>query len=64
MRSRLKSNAVSLATISLLATFLIVTLGMTIHTYRGFNERIDQIWPNEYLISVSGDVHKDKKVKK
>ena len=64
LRSRLKSNAVSLATISLLATFLIVTLGMTIHTYRGFNERIDQIWPNEYFISVSGDVHKDKKVKK
>ncbi|WP_353304901.1 ABC transporter permease [Staphylococcus capitis] len=64
LRSRLKSNAVSLATISLLATFLIVTLGMTIHTYRGFNERIDQIWPNEYFISLSGDVHKDKKVKK
>lgn len=63
LRSRLKSNAVSLATISLLATFLIVTLGMTIHTYRGFNERIDQLWPNEYKIDISGDFHKEKKVK-
>lgn len=64
LRSRLKSNAVSLATISLLSTFLIVTLGMTIQTYRGFNERLDNIWANQYKVDMSGDFHKDKKVKK
>ncbi|MEJ7450730.1 ABC transporter permease, partial [Staphylococcus warneri] len=39
-------------------------LGMTIQTYRGFNERLDNIWANQYKVNMSGDFHKDKKVKK
>lgn len=63
LRSRLKSNAVSLATISLLSTFLIVTLSMTVDTYRGFNERLDHLWGNQYRSEISGDYQKDKEVK-
>lgn len=46
MRVRLKMNAVSLATITLLCTFLIVTLTMTLTTYRDMNHTIMKLITN------------------
>ncbi|QJS22944.1 ABC transporter permease [Staphylococcus aureus] len=51
MRVRLKMNAVSLATITLLCTFLIVTLTMTLTTYRDMNHTIMKLITNDYDLS-------------
>lgn len=53
MRVRLKMNAVSLATIILLCTFLIVTLTMTLTTYRDMNHTITKLITNDYDLSFS-----------
>ncbi len=53
MRVRLKMNAVSLATITLLCTFLIVTLTMTLTTYRDMNHTITKLITNDYDLSFS-----------
>ncbi|MEJ7202463.1 ABC transporter permease, partial [Staphylococcus epidermidis] len=58
----MKSNAVGLASIAILCTFLIVTLGMTVTTYRSMGENVRNMWKNQYLTSIEGDFHQDKKV--
>lgn len=50
LRQRLKENAVSLATIALLCTFLIVTLTMTMTTYREINNGMNKLFTNDYDI--------------
>ena len=62
LRARMKSNAVGLASIAILCTFLIVTLGMTVTTYRSMGENVRNMWKNQYLTSIEGDFHQDKKV--
>lgn len=68
LRTRMKSNAIGLASIALLCTFLIVTLGMTVTTYRGLDKNVNEMWKNQYVTSVDGDFHHNqqtaKKVKK
>lgn len=62
LRSRINTNAIGLTSISILCTFLIVTLGMTITTYRGIDQRITTLMPDQYKISVQGNVKTDKTV--
>ncbi|MCI2774250.1 FtsX-like permease family protein [Staphylococcus petrasii] len=64
LRSRINTNAIGLASISILCTFLIVTLGMTITTYRGIDKRIDKLMPDQYKISVEGNMKTDKDVQR
>lgn len=64
LRSRINTNAIGLASISILCTFLIVTLGMTITTYRGIDKSIDKMMPDQYKISVKGNVKTDKHVQR
>ncbi|MCQ9903650.1 ABC transporter permease, partial [Staphylococcus aureus] len=40
LQSRMNSNAIGLASITMLCTFLIVTVGMTISTYRGISNQV------------------------
>ena len=41
LKSRVKSSAIGLATISFMCTFLIVTLSMTVSTYRNMDHRFE-----------------------
>lgn len=50
MRVRLKMNATSLATITLLCTFLIVTITMSVTTYRDMDHAITKLFTNDYDI--------------
>ncbi|MBE5660927.1 ABC transporter permease [Staphylococcus sp. SS21] len=54
MRVRLKMNAISLATITLLCTFLIVTLTMSVTTYRDMDHAITKSFTNDYDITYTG----------
>ncbi|MBO0928851.1 ABC transporter permease [Staphylococcus sp. 30400_3112M30941] len=54
MRVRLKMNAISLATITLLCTFLIVTLTMSVTTYRDMDHAITKLFKNDYDITYTG----------
>ncbi|UMT78092.1 ABC transporter permease [Staphylococcus roterodami] len=54
MRVRLKMNAISLATITLLCTFLIVTLTMSVTTYRDMDHAITKLFTNDYDITYTG----------
>lgn len=51
MRVRLKMNATSLATITLLCTFLIVTITMSVTTYRDMDHAITKLFTNDYDIT-------------
>ncbi|QSY53840.1 ABC transporter permease [Staphylococcus simiae] len=52
LRQRLKVNAVSLATIALLCTFLIVTLTMTMTTYRDIDNGMNKLLTNDYDVKL------------
>ena len=58
LKSRVKSSAIGLATISFMCTFLIVTLSMTVSTYRNMDHRFE--FAGYYI----GDFHKDSKIQR
>lgn len=60
LRSRMNSNAIGLASITMLCTFLIVTVGMTVSTYRGISNQVDSIITDQYRISIDGNSHFNK----
>ena len=64
LKSRIKSNSIGLATICFICTFLIVTLSMTISTYRNLDGRLDQILPNDYSGYYYGDYLKEQSLRK
>lgn len=64
LRSRMNSNAVGLASITMLCTFLIVTLGMSVSTYRGIEQRLDTLMATQYRVTLNGNIHNDKEVQK
>ena len=45
----------------MLCTFLIVTVGMTISTYRGISDQVDSIMSDQYRVSIDGNIHNNKK---
>lgn len=51
--SRMRANAVGLASIAILCTFLIVTLGMTLVAYRGIETQIESGQKQDYDISLT-----------
>ena len=57
----MNSNAIGLASITMLCTFLIVTVGMTISTYRGISDQVDSIMSDQYRVSIDGNLHNNKK---
>ncbi|WP_415425166.1 FtsX-like permease family protein [Staphylococcus borealis] len=61
LQSRMNSNAIGLASITMLCTFLIVTVGMTISTYRGISDQVDSIMSDQYRVSIDGNLHNNKK---
>ncbi|CDR61395.1 ABC transporter permease [Staphylococcus schweitzeri] len=61
MRVRLKMNAISLATITLLCTFLIVTLTMSVTTYRDMDHAITKLFTNDYDITYMGQTNESSK---
>ena len=50
MLYRMKANAVSLASIAILSTGVILTLGLTLSLYRNMNQTGDQVLEREYLL--------------
>ncbi|MDO0993984.1 FtsX-like permease family protein [Staphylococcus borealis] len=61
LQSRMNSNAIGLASITMLCTFLIVTVGMTISTYRGISNQVDAIISDQYRVSINGNIHNNPK---
>ncbi|MBX8994210.1 ABC transporter permease [Staphylococcus pettenkoferi] len=61
--SRMKVNAVSLASITLLCTFLVVTLSLSLTTYRGIQKTIVSLPSEDYTITQLDDSSYDKQVK-
>ena len=64
LKSRVKSSAIGLATISFMCTFLIVTLSMTVSTYRNMDHRFEFAFKNDYAGYYIGDFHKDSKIQR
>lgn len=54
--SRMRSNAIGLASITMLMTFLIVTLGMTVTAYQGMENQVSGRMNQNYRIDIFGDV--------
>ncbi|KAA1040334.1 ABC transporter permease [Macrococcus equipercicus] len=50
--ARMKANAVSLASITMLVTFLIVTIGMSLTTYRGIESNVNSQFKQDYITTV------------
>lgn len=59
--SRMKSNAVGLASITMLMTFLMVTLGMSLTAYRGIEAQVAGSMTQQYEINLHGDQKKQVK---
>ncbi|WP_233681547.1 FtsX-like permease family protein [Macrococcoides caseolyticum] len=59
--SRMKANAVSLASITMLMTFLIVTLGMSLTAYRGIEAQVAGSMKQQYEMSISRNQKKQLK---
>ncbi|MEE1107022.1 FtsX-like permease family protein [Macrococcoides canis] len=59
--SRMKSNAVGLASITMLMTFLMVTLGMSLSAYRGIEAQIAGSMTHQYQINLYGPQKKQVK---
>ncbi|MGV3188428.1 FtsX-like permease family protein [Staphylococcus chromogenes] len=53
--SRIKTNVVGLASITMLCTFLIVTMGMTLTTYRGLEEQVNKQVKEDYDVYFDGN---------
>ncbi|MCG3402156.1 ABC transporter permease [Staphylococcus massiliensis] len=64
MLPRMRSNAVGLASITMLCTFVIVTLGMALTTYRGIETQIDHAMFNDYETTFDGNYKKDRQIAK
>ncbi|CAM4232733.1 Putative hemin transport system permease protein HrtB [Abyssicoccus albus] len=61
MLSRMKANAIGIASITMLCTFLIVTLGMSLSAYRGIETQIDGALFQENEVSfVNDDIQLEK----
>lgn len=56
--SRMKANAVGLASITMLMTFLIVTLGMSLTAYRGMEAQVAGSMTQDYEVNVYDDTKK------
>lgn len=63
LRMRLKSNAMSLASIALLCASLIIILTMTVTTYRGMDKGLNHIFVNQYEAVFSGAHNKPSEIK-
>lgn len=61
--SRMKVNAVSLASITLLCTFLVVTLSLSLTTYRGVQQTVGSLPSDDYTITQLDNSSYDKQVK-
>lgn len=59
--SRMKANAVGLASITMLMTFLMVTLGMSLSAYRGIEAQVAGSMTQQYEINLYGDQKKQVK---
>lgn len=59
--SRMKVNVVGLASITMLCTFLIVTMGMTLTTYRGLENQVENSITEDYKITVFENYNFSKK---
>lgn len=55
MLYRMNSNAISLASISILLTGAIFTLGLTMSVWRGMFHSVESIMPREYSIEIESD---------
>ncbi|WP_262855743.1 ABC transporter permease [Staphylococcus marylandisciuri] len=62
--SRMKSNAVSLASISLLCTFLVVTALLSLSTYRGLPQMLTQEHQQGYYIQYDNQEHSISQIQK
>lgn len=61
--SRMKTNVVGLASITMLCTFLIVTMGMTLTTYRGLEEQVNNLVKEDYDVYFDGNHNYNQKTK-
>ncbi|WBF52557.1 FtsX-like permease family protein [Macrococcoides canis] len=59
--SRMKANAVGLASITMLMTFLMVTLGMSLSAYRGIEAQVAGSMTHQYEINLYGPQKKQVK---
>lgn len=59
--SRMKANAVGLASITMLMTFLMVTLGMSLSAYRGIEAQVAGSMTQQYETNLYGDQKKQVK---
>ncbi|QNR07062.1 FtsX-like permease family protein [Macrococcoides canis] len=59
--SRMKANAVGLASITMLMTFLMVTLGMSLSAYRGIEAQVKGSMTHQYEINLYGPQKKQVK---
>lgn len=55
MLYRMKANAVSLATISILCGGIVLTLSATLTLYRGMQEQVDGVMPRDYSIELADE---------
>lgn len=62
--SRMKTNAIGLASITMLCSFLIVTMGMTLITYRGLESQVVNQAKTDYKVVLGGNYNFDQKVNK
>ncbi|UEX90204.1 ABC transporter permease [Staphylococcus ratti] len=62
--SRMKTNAIGLASITMLCSFLIVTMGMTLITYRGLESQVVNQMKTDYKVVLGGNYNFDQKVNK
>ena len=53
LMSRMKSHVVGLASITMIITFLIVTLGLSLTTYRGIQTQVDHTQKYDYEMSIT-----------
>jgi len=53
MLSRMRANSIGLASITMLCTFLIVTLGMSVVAYQGIENQVEAALTHDYEINVT-----------
>lgn len=64
MLSRMRANAVGLASIAMLCTFLVVTLGMSLTTYRGMENQVKNIQQQDYTVTAYGNLEEKDRLDK
>ena len=61
--SRMKANVVGLASITMLCTFLIVTMGMTLTTYRGLEAQVNEQVKEDYAVTFGDNYNYDQETR-